>query len=269
MRFSIGMKLLAGFISVSIFLAFAGVMGINFTKNVGNEGVFVGERLAPLADAAMEIRLSALEAHLIFEEILAGDTSEDIQSVWDLLNESLFYTDAILSGGTNKEGTFYASEDPKVLDKAKSLRKDLLDFIEIAQKRYTEQSGNKFSSGSKLDQSFDENYEKIQNNLSKIIVENDENLLIIKNFGKIQYLLSNSHLLLEELLAGDSEISFEEISKEIELANELFNESVMSNDIPDSDLILSSINTFSKLAKERHNLKSNRDKVHAVVRKLK
>ena len=69
------------------------------------EGILVSERLAPLGDAAMEIKLMATTAHLIFEEI----EGEDVQVVWNLLDKTLFYVDAILNGGENDEDTFYAS----------------------------------------------------------------------------------------------------------------------------------------------------------------
>ncbi|EDN65048.1 sensory box/GGDEF/GAF/EAL domain protein [Beggiatoa sp. PS] len=62
---------------------------------------------APLADAAMEIKLTATTAHLWFEEIIVGaENKEVIEKVWQLLDESLWYVEAMLKGGTNAEGIF-------------------------------------------------------------------------------------------------------------------------------------------------------------------
>jgi hypothetical protein len=61
------------------------LIAISSIKSVGASGKDAGLKYAPLVDAAMEIKLSATRAHLLFEEIMAGDDSEDINEVWALL----------------------------------------------------------------------------------------------------------------------------------------------------------------------------------------
>ena len=83
------------FLILSLIVGIAGVCGIYFVNQVGKEGIQASLRLAPLADAAMEIKLKATQAHLLLEEIIAGDLSEDYEQVKVLLNESLWYANAI------------------------------------------------------------------------------------------------------------------------------------------------------------------------------
>ena len=66
-----------------------GTYGYFGITTVGRDGVTVGARLAPMVDAAMEIKLTAANAHLIFEEIMAGDNEQEIKEVWQLLDETL------------------------------------------------------------------------------------------------------------------------------------------------------------------------------------
>ncbi|MCB0075076.1 MAG: hypothetical protein KDE20_26640, partial [Caldilineaceae bacterium] len=111
-------KLTAAFLGLASITIVMGVSTVYLANSVGKSGLHVGADLAPLGDAAMEIKLTATRAHLLFEEIMAGDTTEDINEVWSLLDETLWYTDAILQGGSSDEGIFIASTDPVVLDKA-------------------------------------------------------------------------------------------------------------------------------------------------------
>lgn len=123
------MKILSAFLAMALLTGVAGVIGGWTASSIGGEGVRVAERLAPLGDAAMEIKLSATEAHLIFEEIMAGDEGEDIQVVWDLLEETRFFANAILKGGENDEGRFYASDDPVVRGYTEKVLANLDAFI--------------------------------------------------------------------------------------------------------------------------------------------
>ena len=67
---NVSLKLISTFLIIAIITAIVGLLGIYFTSSVAKEGHDVGAKLAPLADAAMEIKLNAVYGHLIFEEIL-------------------------------------------------------------------------------------------------------------------------------------------------------------------------------------------------------
>ncbi len=150
-----------GIFSVIVLVVFAaGVISFQTMTSIGNAGLRVGERLAPLGDAAMEIKLTATQAHLKFEEIMAGDTGEDIADVWADLDETRFYANAIMNGGSNEEGTFFASTSPQVRAKTADVLKQLGTFRQIAERRYQNRGGAS-AAGSQDDVIFDEAFDKL------------------------------------------------------------------------------------------------------------
>ncbi|MCG8635648.1 MAG: methyl-accepting chemotaxis protein [Desulfobacterales bacterium] len=250
---NIKIKFMASFLLIAILTGITGITGFYSIKKVGNEGVMVGERLAPLGDAAMEIKLAATNAHLIFEEIIAGDTSEDIAEVWALLDEALFYCDAILTGGKNEEGTFYPSTDPVVLEKAGLVKASIKRFIQSAKTRYDTRASSA-GTGSQADQDFDSSYENIIKDLDGIIATHQSDtgkLEALLAAGRAKFLLADNHLFFEELLSGDDTIQFDDIvngmtaaRKEVALIGDSTGEDAVSP-------ILSNIDMFIAAAKER------------------
>lgn len=109
---SIRKTMIIAFVALGSATVATGAAGLFASWRLAEEGVTLGARLAPLSDAAMEIELTATHAHLLFEEIMAGDEGESIEEVWSLLDETRFYADAILHGGSNEDGTFHATESP-------------------------------------------------------------------------------------------------------------------------------------------------------------
>ena len=74
-------------------------VGLMVTSLAGY-GFHAGNRMntfyAPSIDAAMEIKLEATAAHLWFEEVLSGDTSADFETVWQHLEEAMWYLKATM-----------------------------------------------------------------------------------------------------------------------------------------------------------------------------
>ncbi len=233
-------KMLAVFGFLALITIGAGVTGIVMTNSVGNSGVEVGAHLAPLGDATMEIKLTATTAHLIFEEIMAGDASEDVEVVWTLLNETLWYCDAILQGGSNDKGTFVASKDPLVLEKVAQVRESVDLLIESAQTRYDTRV-RAAGIGSEADQLFDESYEALLTSLDAFVDEyagdesykamltsldtfvdeyaGDESfVLVLEEVGEAKFALADSHLFFEELLSGDESVQYEDVKAGFEEA---------------------------------------------------
>jgi methyl-accepting chemotaxis protein len=162
------------------------------------------EKQAPLADAAMEINLNATVAHLIFEEIMAGDATEDIEEVWHYMDESLWYCDAILNGGTNDKGIFIATDDPQVIEQITDVKEDVTAFKKAAETRY-ETRATSSGAGSKVDTQFDELYMEVTEHLADLQSEfaNTRNMNVMVLISDTRYLLANAHLELEEFLSGD------------------------------------------------------------------
>lgn len=153
-RFKLVHKLLLSYLALALLVCATGVIGALYVSAVGARGVRVGEELAPLADAAMEIQLAGTRAHLALEEIVSGDESEGIGLVWERVDEARWYCDAILDGAQNSEGTFVASDDPEVRAAIVEVKRGLDSFEVTARERYTSRAGP----GSEADGTFDDEY---------------------------------------------------------------------------------------------------------------
>lgn len=119
--------------------------------------LYMGNRMtakyAPLVDAAMEIKLEGTTAHLWLEEIIAGDRQEDIADVRRHLDNSEWYSRAMLEGGTNPEGTFIPLGDARLRVEIEAVRAKQEQFREIAEQRYAAARGAE--PGTDIDQRFD------------------------------------------------------------------------------------------------------------------
>lgn len=155
----ISTKVMALFSGIMIAVMASGMITYLTAKQVGSDGLALGRELAPLGDAAMEIKLSATHAHLLFEEIMSGDAGESINEVWGLLEDTRFYADAVINGGTNDEGTFYPTKSDAVRTKMAEVLKQLDTFVEVARARYT--NVGKDIAGSEADVKFDASFEAL------------------------------------------------------------------------------------------------------------
>ncbi|MCP5050437.1 MAG: HAMP domain-containing protein [bacterium] len=132
----VGKKLLVSFsILVAILIASA-VIAILFTNSIGTHGVEVGEILAPLGEAAIDIKLSATQAHLVFEEIVGGGIDKDIKVVWELLDQTAKHAEGIINGDETPGAIIYPSTNPRVIKKIEEVKTLLAGFRKSAQARY-------------------------------------------------------------------------------------------------------------------------------------
>ena len=201
---SVARKLRVGFGIMVLVIFAASALNVFEVRTLGRMGERISIELAPLADAAMEIQLSATHAHLLFEEIMAGDEGEDVEQVWSLLDQSLFYTRAILEGGKNENGTFIATTVPEVRAIIESVQTKVIAFIDSAHERHAHHSGSA-GTGSSADQDFDAIYENAQSLLTRLTTDEMATADTQLAIGEARYALANGHLFLEELLAGDEE----------------------------------------------------------------
>lgn len=218
LKINIRVKLMISFFFIALMAVGMGGIGIYFTNYIGDQGNTVSEKLAPLGNAAIKIIISATKAHLLFEEIVSGNQNEDIQEVWDLLDEALWYSNAILNGAVNDKRIFHAVEDPQVRRKIEAVQKSIEQFIESTHQRYN-QLADDSGVRSTADQKFDNLYKKIQTNLGEL-GKNSRNLLVVDLKREAQYLTANGHLFLEELIAGDEETRIEEINEDFNHAKQ-------------------------------------------------
>ncbi|MDX1737781.1 MAG: methyl-accepting chemotaxis protein, partial [Alphaproteobacteria bacterium] len=216
---SIRNTLLGSFLAISFLSLISGITALYFLYDVSKAGFRAGAELAPLGDAAMEIKLTATHAHLLFEEIMAGDEGEDINEVWRLLDETKWYSNAILNGGENDEGKFYATDVPTVREKIESVLSQVESFIKAAETRYASYSGSQ-GVGSDADDKFDDQYEKVQADISQVLLGDVSKLNAdgIRALGMAKYHMANGHLYLAEILGGDAEESFDAVVADFEAA---------------------------------------------------
>ena len=207
---SVTAKIVTVFGAVLIATAVSGLFAWRATATVADLGVEVGERLAPLGDAAMEIKLTATQAHLLFEEIMAGDEGEDIEEVWHLMGEAEFYARAILDGGTNDEGRFLPSQSPQVREKIEQVLADLEVFIESARSRYATLATHQ-GAGSDSDEAFDVLYEGLIKRMGQVAATAPADADAQREAGQARFLLAHGHILMAEILGGDTGEDFGEI----------------------------------------------------------
>jgi methyl-accepting chemotaxis protein len=157
---NIGTRLVVSYLIMALIVCVTGVLAITYVSSVGAEGVSIGEEQAPLSDAAMEVKLNAAEAHLKFEEIISGDETENIdEEVYRRLDRSIWYCNAIMSGGRNEEGTFIATTNPIVHAKAAQVKVALEHFKATARERYAKR-GQAVGPGSDADVAFDREFDE-------------------------------------------------------------------------------------------------------------
>ena len=85
------------------------VATLGYSMHVGNR---IAREYAPLVEAAKEMKLEATTGHLWFEEILGGDSHEDIEAVWRHLDRSALYIRAMLEGDRSEVGVHVPLKDP-------------------------------------------------------------------------------------------------------------------------------------------------------------
>lgn len=121
---------------MAIITGLTGGLGIYFSVVVGEHGETVGEQLSPLGNAALEMKFSIASAQLWIEEIITRKRDKDIQVAWDLMNDAIWYCDAILAGGKRSGKTFLPTKDPKVKEKIIRVKRKISELRNIAKKRY-------------------------------------------------------------------------------------------------------------------------------------
>lgn len=238
-------KLYTLFIFMAILITLTGLIAITQINSLNKHSVNAAEKVAPLIDACMEIKLTAVEGHLFLEEILGGDTEENIEDVWKLFDESKWYANAILNGASNDEGTFHKTEDEDVIKKIKMVIENLNKFTIIAKDRYNKKTTS--AAGSIDDEKFDKLYEITQMQLN--IIASNQSAGIANIANHVRYIMANAHLFLEELLGGDEENSDTDIINQFQKSKKIAEASLK----PYSSELATNIHNLANLAQNRIN----------------
>jgi len=155
---NIGTRLVVSYLVMALLVCATGVTGIHYVSSVGEEGAHVAEDLAPLTDAAMEVKLLTAEAHLKFEEIMGGDTGESVEQVYSYLDQATWFCDAVLNGGSKGDQKFIAAKNPEVRERFTRVRQMIQHFKNLARKRVAMHGNNAVGTQSDIefDKAFDD-----------------------------------------------------------------------------------------------------------------
>lgn len=204
----------AGFSACVLLILICIAMVIGLLFKLSSDAARLGAELAPQVDAAMEIKLEALHAHVLTEEIVAGgDGSEAPEQVWALLDASEAFARALLEGGETAEGIFFPSDSPEVRAKVQEALAELDVVREITQERF-DMLANDTGVGSGADEVFDAEYDALVSELGALaegqrLVADPELQMAI---GKARYHLAHGHLITAEILGGDIGEDFDEVT---------------------------------------------------------
>jgi len=168
-----------------------------------DRGYSMTAKYTPLVDAAMEIKLEVSMGHLWLEELIEGNEhlsyAEDVKPHFD---QALWYTQAMLSGGRNSEGTFIALNDSeqRMRQLVKETESLLVSIEQEAQARlqlaHEKGLGLNHYVNSPAHQAFNDDFESL---ISKIDSVESELQLIIERDLK-QYLFYRNLLMVLVLL---------------------------------------------------------------------
>ncbi|MCR9151357.1 MAG: methyl-accepting chemotaxis protein [Rhodobacteraceae bacterium] len=252
-RFSIVAQMRIGF---AVFLGIAlvsGTISITSTLYLARTGMEVGRDLAPLSDAAMEVKQTATEAHLLIEEIMGGDAAEDPAAVWALFDDTEFYLKAILEGGQNDEGTFVATTSPVVRAAIEDASLKLADLRTQTAERFASLTRDQ-GTGSAADEEFDTLFEGITETLRGLA--DQPNMLgsspAQRHVGEALFMLTVGHLLVEEVLAGDAGEDFQEALAAIETARTATIRAGRLSAMAEFEPVAEQIARFGEIAAQRY-----------------
>ncbi len=118
-----------------------------------NSGTRLGSRYTPLLDAIFHIKLNVTNAHLWFEEVVAGDEHESITEVRAYMDYAEIYVESVLEGRMVHMMPMSDTLQDDLRSRFIDLREEIKVLREITEERWQ----NKFTSamGSELDEKYD------------------------------------------------------------------------------------------------------------------
>jgi PAS domain S-box-containing protein len=134
-------------------------------------------RNLPYVSLGGDVKNRTLEAHLWFEELLAGDQSIDFnKDVLGSLNASQKILQGAYDGGPTEIGTFEKADDEETRVLLKEALVGLEKLTNIAKERQAQSSSNAEAAGSHLDQQFDASFGHLQSVIDKLVLHVQKNV---------------------------------------------------------------------------------------------
>lgn len=254
---SVSKKLIYTCVGLGCLIVLQGLLSVSFIKSMGAKSNEIGRDLQPEAAAAIKISLAATNAHLLFEEIMAGDEGESIEEVWQFIDEAEWYAKAIINGGERDGEKLTGTKDPLIEEKMTSVVEEIQHFRASAEQRYSNISTGQ-GVGSSADEKFDSMYEDLIERASawREMALNKNNVRLALHVDEYRYRLANGHLLTAEILGGDEGEDFGEAIHNFESAKKSL-EKIRAVASINTASISENLDQLISLGKQRYNTSKN------------
>lgn len=160
-----------------------------------SQGHKLEDKYSELIHATMEIKLETAYAHLWFEEIMAGDSTQNLDEVMTHLDSAIWYVNAILNGGIKSGDVYFAIQDEKLRIDTNKLLNNLHQFKTLTNERHTHFKTS--LAGSEIEIQYDHTFRKLISDTTKI--ENSLRVIIenqLTQYGGLHLIASVIVLLL-------------------------------------------------------------------------
>lgn len=139
-------------------------------------GQNMAQRYSPQLGAIVQMRLETTTAHLWLEEIISGDQSIKIDSIWEHLEQASWLGQALLKGDQNSTTHIYPLQSKDIRQKTEAL----ILLLDQAQTQARSRSEARLVSGigSVIDQAFDETFLELYQLSEDIEADIKQNLQI-------------------------------------------------------------------------------------------
>ncbi|MDQ6988908.1 MAG: response regulator [Mariprofundaceae bacterium] len=146
-------------------------------------------------NAAVSVKVEGTTAHLWFEEIVSGDTGQDIETdVWQHLDLADFHTNNLLQGASIDGIVFAGVDHAETKKHIQNLQLHLHQFRMIAKRRYQLYQHNNATqssrAGSEIDQQFDATFDAFSHDAN--MIRQHIHTLMLQDFNvfkRMQYIL--------------------------------------------------------------------------------
>ncbi|MCG8452186.1 MAG: methyl-accepting chemotaxis protein [Spirochaetales bacterium] len=129
-------KLSLGLSTLLILSAAMGLTGLIRLRQGTKAGLLLGTHYAPRTSAVLMLTLEATRAHLLLEEIFAGNTDVSMDKVHLHIDKSLLYANAILEGGMINNRRYRPTKDGEVRRLLILVKSQIEAYKRAAESRY-------------------------------------------------------------------------------------------------------------------------------------
>lgn len=139
-------------------LGLLSIAALSYNRHLGEQQL---QQAISCDDALRRLEIAVITAHLWLEEHLTGDTSVEVEGIWQDLDQASELVLLVLQGGQVAPGeqTLEPLEDPALRQSAESLRGQLVQLRSDSVERYRQGEGAGI--GSPMDQSFDARFHRV------------------------------------------------------------------------------------------------------------